>query len=182
VKWIFKFVLNLESFFFNFLKECDWIFPFPYLFFMFVQIFTPKKNLSWHANWNVSNHIVTSWAWIFVHDGCLNIFGNYRFAFIFILFLINYGLVTKSFGDGCTISKVLEKKCHKTNVHNFSNKLGWIISPSFWGAKSLEATIFYSDFQHNIPPLHGRANKLPCFIHRWSQRSYHEFSWNRCSD
>ncbi len=48
-------------------------------------------------------------------------------------FLVNYGLVTKSFGDACTIQVVLKKiKCHKKkNVNTFTIKLRLIMSPSF---------------------------------------------------
>ncbi len=40
-------------------------------------------------------------------------------------------------------------KCQKMNVTSFTTKLGWIISPGWWGAKSFEANLFYNDSQHN---------------------------------
>jgi hypothetical protein len=44
-------------------------------------------------------------------------------------------------------------KCQKMNANPFITKLGWIISPSFLRAKSLELTILYNNSQHNIPAL-----------------------------
>ncbi len=82
--------------------------------------------------------------------GALIIFGKGGY----ILSLVGYGSVTKTFRVGCTFKVVADKtKCQKMNVIPLRTKSGWVISPSFFGAKSLEATIFYSDFQHNILAL-----------------------------
>jgi hypothetical protein len=74
---------------------------------------------------------------------------------------VGYGLVTKTFMVECTFQVVVDKtKCQIMNVVPWGTKLRWIISPNFFGAKSFEATIFYNDFQHNIPTLQCKANKL----------------------
>jgi len=91
--------------------------------------------------------------WIFAYDGCHNFFEIY----IFIFDIVDYGLVTKSLGARCTFEVVAKKM----NVNIFTTKLGWILSPSFWGTKYLEATILYNDSQHNIPALQGWAIKEP---------------------
>jgi hypothetical protein len=50
----------------------------------------------------------------------------------------------------------IENKLSKDECEVFTTKLGWIISPSFSGAKCLEATILYNDSQHN-----GRQKGIP---------------------
>jgi hypothetical protein len=43
----------------------------------------------------------------------------------FIFNFVSDGLVTKSFGTGCTFEEVAKKtKCQKTNVNFFTSKLG----------------------------------------------------------
>ncbi len=63
-------------------------------------------------------------------------------------------------GTGCTFEVTAKKtKCQKMNVNLFTTKLGWIISRSCQGPKSLEANVLYNDSQHNISALQGKANK-----------------------
>ncbi len=46
-----------------------------------------------------------------------------------------------------------ENKMSKDECEFFTAKLRWIIWPSWWVAKSAEATILYNDSQHNIPAI-----------------------------
>jgi hypothetical protein len=51
--------------------------------------------------------------------GAIIIFGKSSFMFSFV----GYGLVTKSFGAGCTFEEMVEKtKCQKMNVNLFTTK------------------------------------------------------------
>ncbi len=95
----------------------------------------------------------------------ITIFGESSFTFSFV------GLVTWDWGAHLRLRQ-RKQKCQKTNVNLFTTKLGWIISRSCQGPKSLEATVLYNESQHNIPALQGRANKhgpkvsflLPTFL------------------
>jgi hypothetical protein len=63
----------------------------------------------------------------------LTIFGEGSYLFIYYYYYYyKLRLLTKLFHDACIVEEVAEKtKCHKMNVHPFTNKLGQIISPSF---------------------------------------------------
>ncbi len=133
--------------------------PFLYLFFAFVQIFKPKRRR--YVYLNVFNHIVSHFErimWILHMMNGITIFGASSFIFTFM----SYWLAIKLLGAWCAFEKVEEKtKCQKMNVNLFPNKLGWIISLSFFEVRSLGSTILYNDFQHNILALQGRANTQP---------------------
>jgi hypothetical protein len=59
------------------------------------------------------------------------------------------------------------KMSKKMNVNLFTTKLGWNISCSCQGPKSLEATVLYNDSQHNIPAFlmsHFVETKISCCL------------------
>ncbi len=57
----------------------------------------------------------------------------------FIFNFVGYGLGPKSLGVKCTFEEVAKKnKCQKLNMNIFTTKLWWIVSPSFYRAKSIK--------------------------------------------
>jgi hypothetical protein len=132
---------------------------FSYLFFILVQNFKKKKHCH-HMRilmFSITSPHFERITWILCVMSAITNFEESSFVFSFV----SYGLVTKSFGTGCTFEQVAKKtKCQKMNVNFFTTNVRWIISPSFYGAKSLEATIHYNDFEHKIPSLQGKANKF----------------------
>jgi hypothetical protein len=142
----FQFIANLLIFFFK--KKWSNI-PLSCLFFTFVQNFRPKKKkkkkkLLIACVFECFQSHFERVTWIFAHEGCHNHFVQSSLIFSFVG-LVTWGWVHIWGGN----PKKKKRNCQKMNVNLFTTKLGWIVSPSFKGAKSLEITILYNDSQHN---------------------------------
>jgi len=136
----------LQTYWFFSLKKSDQIFPYHVYFSHLCKISDPKKKkkLLIACVFECFQSHFERVTWIFAHEGCHNHFVQSSLIFSFVG-LVTWGWVHIWGGN----PKKKKRNCQKMNVNLFTTKLGWIVSPSFKGAKSLEITILYNDSQHN---------------------------------
>ncbi len=108
----FQFFTNLMIFSQNINKN-----PFSYLILKFLYNFKPKKNLVMACVFECfqsHGHILKELNEFYLMKDAITIFEKNIFIFSFV----DYGLVTKSLGVGCTFEEVAkETKCQKVNVN-----------------------------------------------------------------